>query len=98
MEAQLWTTKVNSERIPRLSGGSLRSRRTAEALQAELIQFMFLRHSDGSLDIPNCLRLWFGKKNDTDIEIRNRFGDHVRTALQGGYDSWKKTPRGCLAL
>src|ERR1700709_2374160 len=70
----------------------------AEALQNELIHFMFLRDSAGKLDLIKCLGLWFGKSNDTDIEIKSRFGEHIRTALDGGYDVWKQTPRGCLAL
>jgi uncharacterized protein (DUF924 family)/Ca2+-binding EF-hand superfamily protein len=69
-----------------------------EALQKELIEYMFLRRGDGSLDISRCLKLWFGKKNETDIQIKNRYGKHVRIALQDGYESWKTTPRGCLAL
>lgn len=69
-----------------------------EALQEELISFMFLRDADGNLDVMRCLGLWFGKSNDTDIEIKTRFGEHVKTALSGGYDAWKETPRGCLAL
>jgi uncharacterized protein (DUF924 family) len=70
----------------------------AEALQDELIQFMFLRDGSGTLDVMKCLGLWFGKRNDTDIEIKTRFGGHVAAALTGVYDEWKKTPRGCLAL
>jgi uncharacterized protein (DUF924 family)/Ca2+-binding EF-hand superfamily protein len=69
-----------------------------EHLQEELISFMFLRHEDGTLDVMRCLGLWFGKSNDTDIEINHRFGAHVSSALQGDYESWKATPRGCLAL
>jgi uncharacterized protein (DUF924 family) len=70
----------------------------AEALQDELIQFMFLRDTAGALDLLKCLGLWFGKSNDTDIEIKTRFGDHVSKALDGGYDNWMQSPRGCLAL
>ncbi|KAF2671020.1 EF-hand [Microthyrium microscopicum] len=70
----------------------------SEILQEELIQFMFLRNPVGTLDVMKCLGLWFGKSNETDIEIKTRFGDHVAKALSGGYDSWKATPRGCLAL
>jgi uncharacterized protein (DUF924 family) len=69
-----------------------------EALQNELIQFMFLRDDSGTLDVMKCLGLWFGKSNNTDIEISTRFGSHVSAALTGAYDGWKKTPRGCLAL
>ncbi|KAH9207111.1 hypothetical protein DL95DRAFT_314267, partial [Leptodontidium sp. 2 PMI_412] len=59
---------------------------------------MFLRDPTGKLDVMRCLGLWFGKSNDTDIEIKTRFGSHVALALSGGYDSWEATPRGCLAL
>lgn len=69
-----------------------------EQLQEELINFMFLRDGNGLLDVMRCLGLWFGKSNDTDIEINQRFGSHVAKALEGGYRSWKSTPRGCLAL
>lgn len=69
-------------------------------LQDELISFMFRRQSgpDSPLDTMACLRLWFGKSNDTDIEIESRFGSHVAIALRGKLDHWQKTPRGCLAL
>jgi uncharacterized protein (DUF924 family)/Ca2+-binding EF-hand superfamily protein len=69
-------------------------------LQDELISFMFRREpGPGSpLDAMACLRLWFGKSNDTDIEIESRFGSHVAVALEGKLDHWQKTPRGCLAL
>jgi uncharacterized protein (DUF924 family)/Ca2+-binding EF-hand superfamily protein len=69
-----------------------------ENLQDELIRFMFLRDDSGNLEVTKCLGLWFGKSNDTDIEINTRFGRHVEAALAGEYDDWKKTPRGCLAL
>ncbi|KAG4436484.1 hypothetical protein IFR05_008025 [Cadophora sp. M221] len=71
---------------------------TEKNLQDELIEFMFLRDPTGTLDAMRCLGLWFGKSNDTDIEIKTRFGSHVALALSGGYESWKTTPRGCLAL
>jgi Ca2+-binding EF-hand superfamily protein/uncharacterized protein (DUF924 family) len=67
-------------------------------LQNELINFMFLRRPDGSLDVMACLKLWFGKSTATDIEIRTRFGEHVRLALEGRYAHWRWSPRGCVAL
>jgi uncharacterized protein (DUF924 family)/Ca2+-binding EF-hand superfamily protein len=69
----------------------------AEGLQNELIDFMFRRHPDGQLDVMQCLRLWFGKSSETDIEIEERFGTHVTAALDGSYSDWHTTPRGCLA-
>jgi uncharacterized protein (DUF924 family)/Ca2+-binding EF-hand superfamily protein len=70
----------------------------AEDLQNELINFMFLRDCDGRLDVLGCVELWFGKSNETDIEIKTRFGEQVEKAIQGGYTEWERTPRGCLAL
>jgi hypothetical protein len=36
-----------------------------EALQEELISFMFLRDANDELDVMRCLGLWFGKSNGT---------------------------------
>jgi uncharacterized protein (DUF924 family) len=78
----------------------LDTRMDDEVLQNELISFMFRRESgpNNPLDAMSCLRLWFGKSNETDIEIETRFGSHVAIALEGKLDHWQKTPRGCLAL
>lgn len=70
---------------------------TPEQLQDELIEFMFRRHPDGSLDVMEYFQLWFGKKPETDIEIEERFSKHVNAALEGAFSSWNVTPRGCLA-
>lgn len=70
----------------------------ASPLQEEIINFMFLRRTDGTLDVIACMKLWFGKSNDTDVEIRERFGTHVEAALKGTYNNWVETARGCLAL
>jgi uncharacterized protein (DUF924 family) len=71
-----------------------------KSLQNELISFMFRRESGphSPLDVMSCLHLWFGKSNETDIEIETRFGSYVAIALEGKLDHWQKTPRGCLAL
>jgi len=69
-----------------------------ESLQNELISFMFLHDSSSQLDVMSCLQLWFGKSNDTDIQIQERFGTYVASAIRGGLDHWRATPRGCLAL
>lgn len=69
----------------------------AEQLQKDLIKFMFRRHPDGMLDVMECLQLWFGKRNETDIEIEEPFAVHVRAALEGAYTAWSATPLGCVA-
>ena len=67
-------------------------------LQNEIISYMFIRRLDGSLNVPACLSLWFGKNDTTDNDIRARFGAHVSNALDGKYSEWEETPMGCLAL
>lgn len=67
-------------------------------LQQDLINFMFLRDDAGNLDAMKCLSLWFGKSQDTDNEIRKKYGDLVSDAIAGKLDHWMETPRGCIAL
>jgi uncharacterized protein (DUF924 family) len=42
--------------------------------------------------------LWFGKKDHQDAEARERFGDLVEQALDGGLGDWAEQPDGWLAL
>ncbi len=42
--------------------------------------------------------LWFTKRDETDEEIRRRFGQDVERALAGKLHGWRKTPAGTLAL
>ena len=51
--------------------------------------------------IEDCLSLWFGKSEQTDSEIWNRFGAEVVLASQGSYDHWAldiEHPRLLVAL
>ncbi|CAD5107316.1 DUF924 family protein [Zestomonas carbonaria] len=43
-------------------------------------------------------RLWFGKRDSQDAEARERFGEWVGQALDGGLGDWAATPDGWLAL
>jgi len=61
----------------------------------QVLQYM-LRPS-----IEDCLNLWFGKSEQTDCEIWNRFGADVVLASQGHYDHWAfdtEHPRLLVAL
>lgn len=42
--------------------------------------------------------LWFTKSDATDADIRARFLPTIETALAGGFETWRTTPRGTLAL
>ncbi|HPE02422.1 MAG TPA: DUF924 family protein [Burkholderiaceae bacterium] len=43
-------------------------------------------------------RVWFEKSEQTDAEIRARFGALVEAALAGSLDDWADTAHGALAL
>jgi thioredoxin-dependent peroxiredoxin len=52
-------------------------------------------------NIEECINLWFGKSEQTDLEIWNRFGVDVALASKGHYDSWAlddEHPRLLVAL
>lgn len=42
--------------------------------------------------------LWFVKSDATDAQIRARFLPAIEAALAGGFEDWRATPRGTLAL
>jgi uncharacterized protein (DUF924 family) len=49
-----------------------------------------------ALDARN--ELWFGGSEQTDAEIRERFGAEIEEAASGELDSWLSEPRSALAL
>ncbi|TMG81820.1 MAG: DUF924 family protein [Betaproteobacteria bacterium] len=68
----------------------------AEIDNAEQILEYMLRPN-----IEECLNLWFGKSEQTDQEIWNRFGADVALASRGHYDHWAlavEHPRLLVAL
>jgi uncharacterized protein (DUF924 family) len=67
-------------------------------LQSEITAFMFLRDKAGEPDVSACLKTWFGKDNDKDDTICDRYGVWVECGLAGDLDSWMATPGGALAL
>jgi thioredoxin-dependent peroxiredoxin len=69
---------------------------TAEIDKAEQVLSYMLRPN-----VEECLKLWFGKSEQTDQEIWNRFGADVALASRGHYDHWAlavEHPRLLLAL
>ena len=64
--------------------------------KAEQVLKYMLRPSTGE-----CLNVWFGKSEQTDQEIWNRFGADVALASRGHYDHWAldvERPRLLVAL
>ncbi len=69
---------------------------TAEVERAELVLHYMIRPR-----MEDCLDLWFGKSEETDQEIWNRFGADVALASRGHYDHWAlntEHPRLLVAL
>ena len=69
---------------------------TAEIGKADQVLQYMLRPS-----IEDCLNLWFGKSEETDQDILNRFGADVALASAGQYDHWAlnvEHPRLLVAL
>jgi alkyl hydroperoxide reductase subunit AhpC/uncharacterized protein (DUF924 family) len=69
---------------------------TAEVDKAEQVLAYMLRPS-----IEECLNLWFGKSEQTDLDIWKRFGAEVALASRGHYDHWAlniEHPRLLVAL
>jgi thioredoxin-dependent peroxiredoxin len=67
-----------------------------EIEKAEQVLEYMLRSSMGE-----CLNVWFGKSEQTDQEIWNRFGSDVTLASRGHYDHWAldvEHPRLLVAL
>jgi uncharacterized protein (DUF924 family) len=57
----------------------------------------------GTFESPNEIaadkgKLWFGKRDNQDLEAQTRFGDWVEQALAGGLTEWAQRPEGWLAL
>lgn len=69
---------------------------SAETDKAEQVLAYMIRPS-----IEDCLALWFGKSEQTDQDIWNRFGVEVALASRGDYDHWAldvEHPRLLVAL
>lgn len=64
----------------------------AVATAAEVLAFWF-----GEPSATVARAEWFRKDAAFDAQIRDRFGDTVEAALQGGLRAWDATPAGALA-
>jgi len=65
---------------------------------AAVLDFWF-QDVEGSRPAPeSAFARWFGKSEQTDREIADRFGEPVERALRGELDRWTESPRGRLAL
>lgn len=72
---------------------------SSTARQEEILEFWFGPPEGDGWEFPEeRLELWFGRSQEVDDLIRERFGADAEAAARGGYDDWARTPRGRLAL
>jgi uncharacterized protein (DUF924 family) len=64
----------------------------------DVLDFWFGGIREGEPVPPERFALWFGGAGTTDRQIRERFAADVERAGAGGYDVWRVSPRGTLAL
>ena len=54
--------------------------------------------ADGGAIDQACKTRWFSSSDETDQDIRDRFGQDLRRAIDGELAGWEPSPRGRLAL
>eukprot|EP00899_Mesostigma_viride_P005483 jgi/Mesvir1/14936/Mv25027-RA.1 len=93
-EEHMRSLKAELTSLDDSQGASQMSQREVDKAE-EIIAYMVHASADENLD------LWFGKANDTDMEIWARFGEDVIKASGGSYDHWcldAERPRMLLAV
>jgi len=71
---------------------------TAPETPDSILEFWFGTEADDADVASERAKLWWTKRDDTDLLIRERFEAWVRKAAQHELDAWADTPRGRLAL
>ncbi|HLF17296.1 MAG TPA: DUF924 family protein [Candidatus Omnitrophota bacterium] len=68
--------------------------------QEDIINFWFEGVGAETILSPEreYARRWFGQDEAVGAIIQQRFRDDVDKAAKGGYDQWKNSPEGQLAL
>lgn len=64
----------------------------------DVLHFWFGQPGTEEATYAKRRKLWFGKSDQTDQLIRDRFLDLHEQAAAGRLDAWQQTPQGCLAL
>ena len=67
---------------------------TPESIRA----FWFGSSADDAAVAQQYGKLWWAKNDEVDAEMRVRFDQPVKAAMQRELDNWAKTPTGLLAL
>lgn len=64
----------------------------------EVLDFWFGERDAETDEMPARFDLWFGKSDELDATIRERFQDKIEAAAKGELDHWTADPHGRLAL
>lgn len=64
----------------------------------KVIDFWFGSDPSDTVVAQQKSTLWWAKKDETDREIAQRFGDHIELAARGELNAWTESPRSMLAL
>ena len=64
----------------------------------EILNFWFGHIEETVLPTPNRQKIWFAPTPEIDEEIRQKFEDDLKKAIQGVYIPWEESARGSLAL
>lgn len=65
----------------------------------KILEFWFGELDEEGWDFdPARYDLWFGRSDETDRIVTERFGEDAQAAAEGKLDHWAETPRGRLAL
>ncbi|OWW19482.1 DUF924 family protein [Noviherbaspirillum denitrificans] len=63
-----------------------------------ILEFWFGHAEEDDAVAAGQAKLWWTKRDETDLMIRRRFEDVLRKAARGELDAWAGQPRGRLAL
>lgn len=70
----------------------------SEESAVELLEHWFGQAGDGWTISADRIELWFGRSDETDADLRRRFGRLHERASAGELSSWEADPRSKLAL
>ncbi|PHQ78823.1 MAG: hypothetical protein COB66_08105 [Coxiella sp. (in: Bacteria)] len=66
--------------------------------QKQILDYWFNDVDNHPDRLDECNELWWSHGTDIDMEVKKYFHMDVIAARNGGYQSWRKTPEGTLAL
>lgn len=64
----------------------------------EILNYWFGHVEETILPSSHRTEIWFGGKKEIDDEIKEKFHEDYKKAINGEYAEWEQEPRGTLAL